>query len=159
MSRVELSRIVIVTGYKGQGIRDYLGEQYNGVRLIYINNSEYYRTNNIYSLYLARDYLLEEDSLLLESDLIFDPFIIEALVQNKNRNLAVVAPYESWMDGTLVTLDTDHNILNFIPKEDMNWDRIKSYYKTVNIYKFSSDFLKKQLFPLFGSLYSGHGRE
>ena len=157
LSQVELSRIVIVTGYKGQGIRDYLGEQYKGVRLIYVNNSEYYRTNNIYSLYLARDYLLEEDSLLLESDLIFDPSIIEALVQNKNRNLAVVAPYESWMDGTLVTLDKDYNILNFIPKEDMNWNKIKSYYKTVNIYKFSSDFSKNSYFPFLEAYIQAMG--
>ena len=147
LGRVELSRIIVVTGHEGQGVRDYLGDKHNGVPLLYVDNPIYFRTNNIYSLYLARDYLLTEDSLLLESDLIFDPGIIEALVKNEHANLAVVAPWDSWMDGTLVTLDENNSILNFIPKEDMNWDKINQYYKTVNIYKFSSGFMKNSYLP------------
>lgn len=157
LEEVKLNRIIIVTGYKGQGIIDHLGDEYKGTPIIYVDNPVYDSTNNIYSLYLAKDYLLEDDCLLLESDLIFDKKIIKDLVASSNRNLAVVAPYESWMDGTLVTLDKDHNILNFIPKEDMNWEKIKKYYKTVNVYKFTTEFMKQSYIPFLEAYIKSMG--
>ena len=71
-----LSRIIIVVGYKGDKLKKYLGNQYNNVPIIYVENPIYSTTNNIYSLYLAKKYLLEEDTLLLESDLIFEKIVI-----------------------------------------------------------------------------------
>ena len=44
------------------------------------------------------------------------------------------------MDGTMVHIDEENNIVNFVPKEAFKYEHIDSYYKTVNIYKFSRDF-------------------
>ena len=62
-------------------------------------------TNNIYSLYMAKDVLAQDDTILLESDLIYDKKIIRELIDNPEKNLCVVSPFENWMDGTVTVLD------------------------------------------------------
>lgn len=146
-----LSRIVIVTGYEGQKLKEYIATL--GVKrpIEYVDNPIYASTNNIYSLYLAKDYLLEENSLLFESDLIFENSVIDKIVQNPYPSLALVDKFESWMDGTVVTLDDEDNIKRFIPGSKFAYENTESYYKTVNIYKFSREFSRTHYVPFLAA--------
>ena len=147
LSSLKLSRVVIVVGYEGQKLIDYIGNEYNGLKIEYIFNSIYDKTNNIYSLALAKDKMQEDDTLLLESDLIFDDRLFSLVVDNPCPNLALVAKYEAWMDGTMVQIDEERNIVNFVPKEAFHQEQADSYYKTVNIYKLSKDFSANRYVP------------
>lgn len=147
LKKLNLNRVVVVVGYEGQKLMDNLGADWNGLKIEYVNNPIYDKTNNIYSLALAKKQLQEDDTLLLESDLIFDDEMLELLATNKEPNLALVAKYESWMDGTMVRLDEENNIVNFIPKAAFKYSDIKYYYKTVNIYKFSKEFSTEKYVP------------
>ncbi len=145
--RLGVSRLVVVTGYKGESLRRHLGTERGGMRIEYVDNPDYWRTNNIYSLWLAKDKLQQEDTLLLESDLIFDYGLLEGIAQDKEPNLALVAKYEPWMDGTMVQIDKDRNIVNFVPKKAFDYKYSATYYKTVNIYKFSKEFSANKYVP------------
>ena len=147
LKEVNVSRVVLVVGYKGQNVKDYVGDNYQGIPIEYVENPIFDKTNNIYSLYLAKDVMLAEDTLLLESDIIFEPSIIKKLVENKYPNLALVDKYESWMDGTVVTLDHDQKIMRFIDKSGFDFAETHDYYKTVNIYKFSQEFSARYYVP------------
>lgn len=147
LASLSVDRIVLVIGYEGQKVRDLVGQSYKGIPVCYVENEVYASTNNIYSLYLAKEFLLEDDTILLESDLILDDQILVDLTNNPYPSLAVVAKYQSWMDGTVLTLDDDCNITGFIPKRDFDVTRIESYYKTVNIYKFSKSFSTSHYVP------------
>lgn len=147
LSRLDLSRVILVIGYEGDKLRTHVGESYKGLKITYIENPVYDKTNNIYSLSLAKKELQEDDTLLIESDLIFEGQLLDKLVNNPYPNLALVDKYETWMDGTMVKLDDDNNIVNFVPKKAFRYDEVDSYYKTVNIYKFSRDFLKNSYVP------------
>lgn len=147
LSRLNVSRLVVVTGYKGEALRQHLESIRGDLEIEYVDNPEYYRTNNIYSLWLAKDKLQEEDTLLLESDLIYDYSLIEAIAHNSEPNLALVAKYETWMDGTMVQIDKDCNIVNFVPKKAFDYKYADTYYKTVNIYKFSKEFSINKYVP------------
>lgn len=147
LSELTLNRVIIVVGYEGQKLINYLGEEYNGLKIEYVNNPVYDKTNNIYSLALAKDKLQEDDTLLIESDLIFDDGMFKLLLDNPYPNLALVAKYESWMDGTMVCIDNDYNIVNFVPKAAFRYEDIHLYYKTVNIYKFSKEFSETKYVP------------
>ena len=142
-----LSRIVIVVGYEGQKLIDYIGTLDIKTPIIYVNNPIYDKTNNIYSLFLARDYLCQEDTLLFESDLIFEDSVVEALVKDPRDTLALVDKYESWMDGTCVKLADDDTIEAFVPGKKFKFKEIDQYYKTVNIYKFSKHFSETHYVP------------
>lgn len=148
LSQLGLSRVVIVVGYKGQNLIDYIGHRYDDrLKIEYVNNPVYDKTNNIYSLSLAKDKLQEDDTLLIESDLIFDDSLFRMILDNPYPNLALVDKYETWMDGTMVRIDEDNNIVNFIPKKAFKYKDVDSYYKTVNIYKFSREFSQNKYVP------------
>jgi histidinol-phosphate/aromatic aminotransferase/cobyric acid decarboxylase-like protein/CTP:phosphocholine cytidylyltransferase-like protein len=148
LAKQKLQRVVIVVGYKGKELREYIGNRYDGqLNIEFAENPVFDKTNNIYSLAIVKDKLQEDDTLLIESDLIFSDNIIPMIVENTNPNLALVAKYETWMDGTMVRLDDDNNIVNFISKDAFDYNDVDSYYKTVNIYKLSKQFSQHKYVP------------
>lgn len=147
LDRLSLSRVVIVVGYEGQKLMDYIGTLDIRTPICYVENPIYDKTNNIYSLALAKDYLLKEDTLLLESDLIFEDSVLEALVNDPRETLVLVDKYESWMDGTCIKIGENDSIEAFVPGKKFVFEDIPDYYKTVNIYKFSKHFSETHYVP------------
>ena len=147
IERQNVSRIVIVTGYEGGKLVDYIGTLGITTPVKFIDNPIYDKTNNIYSLALASNELCEDDTLLFESDLIFEDAVLDELVNDPRDTLALVDKYESWMDGTCVKLSPDDSIEAFVPGKKFVFDEIREYYKTVNIYKFSREFSRKYYVP------------
>ena len=148
LSQLGLSRVIIVVGYQGQRLVDYIGHRYDGkLRIEYAENPIYDRTNNIYSLSLVKEQMQEDDTLLIESDLIFSDRLFPMIMENPYPNLALVAKYETWMDGTMVRIDQENNIVNFVPKQAFKYEDVEYYYKTVNIYKFSREFSRQKYVP------------
>ena len=142
-----IDRIILVVGYEKEKLKSFLGDSYKGVDIVYVENNDYATTNNIYSIFLAKDYLVEDDTILIESDLIFEPKLLQMVVQNKFKNLALVDKYKPWMDGTVVKINNDFSISHFISKADFDYNKVHEYYKTVNIYKFSKSFLASVYVP------------
>ncbi|SDA62621.1 aminotransferase class I/II-fold pyridoxal phosphate-dependent enzyme [Methanobrevibacter millerae] len=147
LDNLNLEKIVLVVGYHADKLKEFISTLDIKTKIDYVSNEIFDKTNNIYSLFLAKDYLEKSDCLILESDLIFDDGILEDLVGDERPNLAVVAKFESWMDGTVVTIDDEDNIVNFLSKNQFSFEEITEYYKTVNIYKFSKDFSKNFYIP------------
>lgn len=147
LATLPISRVVMVIGYEGEKLRNYLGDEKEGLRIDYVENSVYNKTNNIYSLWLAKEQLQEDDTLLIESDLIFDDQMLPLICNHPEPNLALVAKYEPWMDGTMVLIDDDRNIVNFVSKAAFDYSQIDKYFKTVNVYKFSRDFSRHKYVP------------
>ena len=147
LDMLQLERIVIVVGYQADSLKEYIHSLGINTPIKYVNNEIYDKTNNIYSLALAREYLLEKDTLLLESDLIFEDEILHLLLDDPRDTLALVDKYESWMDGTVVKLSEKDEITAFIPGNKFVFEDIPQYYKTVNIYKFSKEFSRNQYVP------------
>lgn len=157
LDRQHLSRIVIVVGYEGKKLIDYIATLGINTPIAYVDNAVYDKTNNIYSLALAKNYLVEEDTLLFESDVIIEESAIEALVQDPRDTLAMVDKYESWMDGTCVKLDEYDNIAAFVPGKSFDYKEREEYYKTVNIYKFSKHFSQDIYVPFLDAYCSALG--
>lgn len=157
IDNLHLSRIVIVVGYEGQKLIDYVNALGINTSIVYINNPIYDKTNNIYSLSLAKEWLCKDDTLLFESDIIFENKVLRALVDDPRDTLALVAKYESWMDGTCVKLADDDSIQAFVSGKQFRFDEIKEYYKTVNLYKFSRNFSETYYVPFLEAYSSALG--
>ena len=153
-----LSNIIVVTGYKSEFFIDYIKSLNVKTKLTFINNDIYDKTNNIYSMFLAKSEMIKEDSILLESDLIFDDKMIAEIIDDKRKNLALVAKFERWMDGTCIKINEKEEIMAFIPGKDFNFEEADDYYKTINIYKFSKEFSKNIYFPFLEAYMSANGR-
>ena len=152
-----VGHVVMVIGHGADEVRRFLGSTYGGLRISYVENPVYAKTNNIYSLYLAKDYMEEDDTLLLESDIIFEPRLLKEVLAHEAENLAVVAKFQSWMDGTVATMDAGENITGFISKKKIDWTDLCKYYKTVNIYKLSRTFCRTQFLPFLKTYIEAKG--
>lgn len=147
LENLHLSRIVIVVGYQGQKLINHIRTLHICTPIVFVENPIYDKTNNIYSLTLAKDYLCQEDTLLFESDLIFEDSVIDVLINDPRETLALVDKYESWMDGTCMKIAEDGGIEAFVSGKKFKFDETSSYYKTVNIYKFSKHFSETYYVP------------
>lgn len=153
LSKFDLSKVVLVVGYKSEGLKAFVGAEWKGLPVEYIENRDYNKTNNIYSLSLAVDRLLADDTILLESDIILDDAVLSRLIEDSRPNLVCVDKFRWWMDGTMVELDDNNHVKRFISKQDFRYDECDRYYKTVNVYKFSRKFLESCYVP-FLNVYS-----
>ena len=157
IDRHHLSRIVIVVGYEGQKLTDYINTLDIVTPVVFITNPIYDKTNNIYSLALAKEWLVRDDTLLFESDIIFEDTVLDMLIQDPRDTLALVDKYEPWMDGTCVKLNEADEIIDFIPGKSFNFNDTKDYYKTVNLYKFSKSFSVTRYIPFLSAYQSALG--
>ena len=158
LDKRNLSKIIIVIGYEGEKLKDYISTLSVNTPIEYVNNPIYDKTNNIYSLALAKDYLVKEDTLLFESDIIFEESVIDALLDDERETLALVDKYESWMDGTCVKLSENDDIIDFVSGKKFVFDDKSEYYKTVNIYKFSKHFSETHYVPFLDAYQQALGK-
>lgn len=148
LTPLRLTRLIIVVGYQAANLTNHIRRSYHGpLPIEFVENPIYDKTNNIYSLWLVREQLQADDTLLLESDLIFDTSLLEQIVTNPFPNLCLVEKYENWMDGTMVCIDDDCNVVDFVSKKAFKYSDIDRYYKTINIYKFSREFSAHSYVP------------
>ena len=125
-----------------------IGKKYNNMKITYVDNDLYDKGNNIYSLFLTKDYI-KDDCLLLECDLYFSKRIIDSIIDEVNDCSVMVSKYnKNTMNGTVITFDEKYNITDLIvkskQKENFSFD---NKYKTVNIYKFSKNFFLNKYIP------------
>ena len=155
----QINKMIIVLGYKGENLKNYILNNYSniGIEFIFIDNKDYAISNNIYSFYLAKDYVISDDTILMESDLIYENHLIKQIVDLPKPNVVSIAKYKSWMDRTVVTCNDNSFITSFMDKAEMDLYNVENYYKTVNIYKFSKEFSKNIYIPFLEAYMKGFG--
>lgn len=144
LDRYGMDRIIIVTGYKGDILKDYVQNLRINTPVVFVDNSDYRHTNNIYSLWLTREFLEKMDSLVLESDMIFEDRVIEKMLAIDNGCGTFVARPRPWMDGSIVKLDKDNNIVYFVDDEEVKRIDPSYYHKIVSIYKFKKRYVSEK---------------
>lgn len=157
MRQAGITDCILVVGYQAERLVKYAANEIEGIRFEFVYNRDYAATNNIYSMYLAREQLARDDTVLIESDLIVEPALLENLVKTPEPNVVAVAKYEQWMDGTVALLDEEGHVQDFIDKQNFHYDQADSYYKTVNIYKFSREFIREQYLPFLEAYIKAYG--
>ena len=105
-----ISELVVVTGYRAQMIRDFLTSHYPDLTIHFIDNPDYAHNNNIFSLWLTRPYTEGRDFLLLDSDILFDPKIIPAVLNTEGSALALNR-HELGEEEIKVIVDSDNRVV------------------------------------------------
>ena len=129
LHRWSFQRLVVVVGHLDGQIREFLARMETGLTIDYVVNPRYRTTNNIYSLWLAQEQIVEP-FLLLECDLFFKE---GALWNMLEPNKVAVSNVRPWMKGTTVSVNDEGRITSFrVGQQAAAYD-----FKTVNIYSFS----------------------
>lgn len=143
-----IDRIGIVVGHMADYIRSNIGNSWNGVPITYFENARYLETNNVVSLYQAADFC-DSDMLMLECDIFYRKELIEQLLKGQGECSILVSPFDpQTMDGTVIEVEGDRArslILGAWQDEAFDYSNTR---KTVNMYKFSGDFVKNKYMPL-----------
>jgi histidinol-phosphate/aromatic aminotransferase/cobyric acid decarboxylase-like protein/choline kinase len=155
--QANITRLIMVVGYCADTLVTFLNEHSCGMEIEFVYNNDFAVTNNIYSLYLAKEQLIRDDTILLESDLIFDPQLIQRLILLPQQDVVAVSPYQHWMHGTVTRLDEKGFISEFISGSDFQYSDISQYYKTINIYKFSKEFSERFYVPFLEAYLRAYG--
>lgn len=141
----DVSDIIVALGYRSAEMQQYLLNRYANIcRFTFIQNDRYRETNNIHTLALVfEECEIDDDIILIESDLIFENAVIERAIRSPHPTVALVDRYRSGMDGTVVALAGDR-VVNVIPPHLQGRDfDFTDKFKTLNIYKFARDFCQR----------------
>jgi GTP:adenosylcobinamide-phosphate guanylyltransferase len=103
-------RLVVVTGHLENRIQEFLGNRAGDMIIEYIHSPLYKTTNNIYSLWMAREFI-NEPFLLIESDLVFHASLLDELLY---PDRIAVSRMQPWMNGSTVMLDQFDRLMLFI---------------------------------------------
>jgi NDP-sugar pyrophosphorylase family protein len=146
-----IKEVIIVVGHMKSKIINKIGSDYKGINIIYIENPYYLLTNNIYSLYLTKNYI-KSDVVLIECDLFYSENLINKIIEKDNEdadcNIMVSSYDKDAMDGTVVQVDAQNNVIKLFTKSQQTGNfNYKNTLKTVNIYKFKKDYILKKLLP------------
>jgi histidinol-phosphate/aromatic aminotransferase/cobyric acid decarboxylase-like protein/choline kinase len=143
-----INKIVLVVGYKKELVQKQIGNSYRGVPVEYVINDDYATTNNIYSLWLAKDHLLDDDVILMECDIVFQKELLLRLLEHKGDAIILVDRFELGMDGTVVEVNQDGVVRRLITRsEQSNKFDFSRFHKTINVHRFSRSFLTKVFVP------------
>jgi len=147
LANAAISETVIVVGHLKEKIFEQVGFRFHGMDITYVESKCYSTTNNIYSLWLAREHL-DEDILLLEADVLFEQKLIDRMLGTNGGNQAAVVRHQPWMSGTVVCLDDEGIIEALVESKHQGSDfEYQNTFKTVNIYRFSGKFLRNNFLP------------
>ena len=134
--RAGVKHIIIGTGYSNH-YYDNLAKQYEYVRCI--KNEDYETTGSMFTLSCTRE-LLEEDFLLLESDLLYDCSGLEILIKDAHRDVILASGLTFSGDEVFIEIDADANLFNLSKNRD---ELNKVYGELTGLSKISFQLFQK----------------
>ena len=84
-----IDQVVMTTGYYNSILEEYCNGLHLPIKFTFVNNPIYDKTNYIYSIYCAKDCLKDDDVILMHGDLVFEPLVLEAVLDSKVSCMAV----------------------------------------------------------------------
>ncbi len=107
-----LDEAVIVVGYLKEKIVDFIGHRYGDIlRVSYIENPDFAVTNTIYSLYLARDFFLDDDFIYFNADVLFHRDIVSLLVSSSMKNVLAMEYKKCGPEEVKFTTDAQNRVI------------------------------------------------
>ena len=143
-----ITEVILVVGHRKQDIMNAVGEEHRGMAITYVENPVYEKTNNVYSLFLAKPYV-HEACLLLECDIYYTDDLIAHLLSGEAECNILVSPFNAaTMNGSVIFADEDERCRSLVIKRDQPADFDYSMaLKTVNAYYFEAEFMTRVLMP------------
>lgn len=145
----KIDNVIIVIGHMADYIKTHIGDSWQHMSVTYVENTDYEKTNNVYSLYLAKDYV-KDDCIMLECDLYYGSDLIDLILSGEAECNILVSKYNpDTMNGSVILSSDGVRADSLVIKRDQyEGFPYEKALKTVNVYKFSKDFICNQYFPM-----------
>lgn len=145
LSGLGINETGIVIGHMADYIKSAVGDEHRGMTIRYFENKRYMETNNVVSLYKALEFC-DDEMLLLESDIYYREEMLRLLIRGKGDCSILVSPFNpDTMDGTVIRVEEDRARELIVKKWQKKGLDYSDKLKTVNMYRFSKNFVVKYL--------------
>ncbi len=84
-----ITEVIITTGAFAKELEEYCDSLNLPIHYQFIYNERFAETNYIYSIYCARQWLKNDDILMIHGDLVFESLVLENMIQESNSCMAV----------------------------------------------------------------------
>ena len=91
LNKIGIKEVIIVIGYMDDYFINQLGTKFKGIKIKYILNKDYSNTGSMYSLSQTEG-IIDDDILLLESDLLYELRALKALMDSPESDEILAAP-------------------------------------------------------------------
>ena len=109
MAATGITELVVVTGYRGEMIREWINTHRQTLKWTFIDNADYEHNNNIYSLWLAGQVVRGKEFLLMDSDILCDPQAVAEVARQEEPALALNR-HELGEEEMKIVVDQDNRI-------------------------------------------------
>ena len=109
MVATDITELVVVTGYRGEMIREWINTHRQTLKWTFIDNADYEHNNNIYSLWLAGQVVRGKEFLLMDSDILCDPQAVAEVARQEEPALALNR-HELGEEEMKIVVDQDNRI-------------------------------------------------
>jgi len=116
LSKLGIKEAIIVIGYKGNLIKEKIGENYKDIKIKYAENKDYLTTDTIYSLYMTKQ-LINTDIITLEGDVLYDPVVIKKIIDSEHENLVVITNKFNKRESLVFSEDGEYIGISKLSKE------------------------------------------
>ncbi|MES4992387.1 phosphocholine cytidylyltransferase family protein [Phyllobacterium sp. 22229] len=149
-----VEEVTIVVGYRKDAIQYACGSRFGGLEINYVESAVFEKTGSAYSLWLAREALLQGDCYLLEGDVFFEVNALRYLTINNVANTSAVAPFDASMEGSAVVLTDEGYIAEVRMKQTAAnlVDGSPPLFKTMNLMRLSSADLRSKIVPFLDEM-------
>lgn len=148
----KVSKVIIVVGRNKEKIIGAISNLNLKAEIVILENDSCEETGSIYSLLLAKEYLLLDDTVILNAQMIVEDSILESVLNEKKECNVLVDTDKSWMTGETVSIGDDERVLSFGKKKISNAYSSMAFYRMVGICKFDRKFTEKYYIPVLETM-------
>lgn len=154
LEAIGVKDVTIVVGYRKDAIEYACGQRFGSLEINYVESSVFDKTGSAYSLWLARETLLQGDCYLLEGDVFFEVGALRRLMAEDAPNASAVAPFDPSMEGSAVILSDNGYIIEVRMKQTAAnlVEGSPQLFKTMNLIRMCSADLRAKIVPFLDEL-------
>ena len=150
----DITKIILVVGYQKKVLIEFVYGFCLKTDIVIIENNLYGSAEKLNSVFLAKDYLLMDDTVVLNSQLVLGEGLLESVLKSEEECVVVVDSYKSWMTGRSVSIDENAFIISIEQENSFNEKTLLDIYQMVGICKFNREFIKKYYVPSLEAIIS-----
>ena len=152
LDKNKMSKVIIVVGHNKEKIIGAISDLNLKAEIVILENDSCEETGSIYSLLLAKDHLLLDDTVILNAQMIVEDSVLESVLNEKKECNVLVDTDKNWMTGETVSIGDDERVLSFGKKKISNTYSSRASYKMVGICKFDRTFAGKYYIPVLETM-------
>lgn len=150
----DITKIILIVGYQKESLIKYVYGLCLKTDIVIIENDLYGKAERLNSVFLAKDYLLMDDTVVLNSQLVLGDGLLESVLKSEGECVVVVDSYKSWMTGRPVSIDENAFIISIGQENSFDEKTLLDIYQMVGICKFDREFIIKYYIPSLEAIIS-----